>query len=82
MRQPIDRIHFAGTETANKWRGYMEGAVESGIRAANEINDRHTGIITTVDTNQPLKKGMVKQQNYYVWLILSIIILIISYYLM
>lgn len=30
-------IHFAGTETATSWVGYMDGAVESGIRAAAEV---------------------------------------------
>lgn len=31
------RVHFAGTETAIRWAGYMDGAVESGFRAAAEI---------------------------------------------
>lgn len=31
------RVHFAGTETATRWIGYMEGAVESGVRAAHEV---------------------------------------------
>ncbi|KAF8384535.1 hypothetical protein PRIPAC_73677, partial [Pristionchus pacificus] len=30
-------VHFAGTETAIAWMGYMSGAVESGKRAANEV---------------------------------------------
>ncbi|GMR57112.1 hypothetical protein PMAYCL1PPCAC_27307 [Pristionchus mayeri] len=30
-------VHFAGTETAVVWMGYMSGAVESGKRAANEV---------------------------------------------
>lgn len=34
---PCGRIHFAGTETAHRWRSFMEGAIESGQRAANEI---------------------------------------------
>eukprot|EP00455_Lapot_gusevi_P052153 TRINITY_DN7915_c0_g1_i2.p1 TRINITY_DN7915_c0_g1~~TRINITY_DN7915_c0_g1_i2.p1 ORF type:complete len:304 (-),score=47.80 TRINITY_DN7915_c0_g1_i2:62-973(-) len=37
IRQPFQRIHFAGTETAVHWAGYMEGAVESGERAAEEV---------------------------------------------
>lgn len=36
LREPIGRIHWAGTETATEWAGYMEGAVESGERAARE----------------------------------------------
>ena len=37
LREPIDGIHWAGTETAREWTGFMEGAVESGERAATEI---------------------------------------------
>ncbi|GFU52699.1 amine oxidase [Nephila pilipes] len=40
IRVPIDRMHFAGTETATKWSGYMDGAVESGERAAREVLHR------------------------------------------
>ncbi len=37
LSQPVDRIHFAGEHTA-VWQGYMNGAVESGLRAAAEID--------------------------------------------
>ncbi|KAE8551063.1 hypothetical protein EYB25_007297 [Talaromyces marneffei] len=37
LREPFGDLHFAGTETAVNWRGYMEGAVESGERAAAEV---------------------------------------------
>lgn len=37
LRQPIGRVHFAGTETAVEWTGYLEGALESGERAAREV---------------------------------------------
>lgn len=36
-RAPIGVLHWAGTETATEWAGYMEGAVESGERAAREV---------------------------------------------
>lgn len=36
IREPIGRLHWAGTETASRWNGYMEGAVRSGERAARE----------------------------------------------
>jgi monoamine oxidase len=36
LRAPVGRIHWAGTETATKWNGYMDGAVRSGERAAAE----------------------------------------------
>jgi monoamine oxidase len=37
LREPVGRIHWAGTETAARWSGYMDGAVESGERAAAEV---------------------------------------------
>lgn len=37
IRTPFGRIHFAGTESATKWSGYMDGAIQAGERAANEI---------------------------------------------
>jgi monoamine oxidase len=37
LRQPADRVHWAGTETASAWAGYMDGAIESGQRAAAEV---------------------------------------------
>ena len=40
LREPCGRVHWAGTETATKWQGYMDGALQSGIRAAGEVADR------------------------------------------
>ncbi|KAI2467498.1 amine oxidase [Annulohypoxylon bovei var. microspora] len=37
IRDAHDKIHFIGTETALVWKGYMEGAVRSGIRGAKEV---------------------------------------------
>lgn len=37
LRQPEGHIHFAGTETADTWNGYMEGAVLAGEREAQAI---------------------------------------------
>jgi monoamine oxidase len=34
---PVGRVHWAGTETATYWHGYMDGAITSGRRAANEV---------------------------------------------
>jgi monoamine oxidase len=36
LRAPVGKIHWAGTETADYWCGYMDGAVRSGERAAAE----------------------------------------------
>ena len=49
LRDPVGRVHLAGTETATAWTGYMEGAVESGERAAREVlecvaEDRHSAL--------------------------------------
>lgn len=38
-RQPVDRLHWAGTETATAWHGYIDGAIRSGRRAAEEAID-------------------------------------------
>lgn len=37
LREPVGRVHWAGTETATVWNGYMDGAVQSGERAAAEV---------------------------------------------
>lgn len=37
LRRPVGRIHWAGTETSTKWTQYLEGAVISGQRAAEEV---------------------------------------------
>ena len=35
--KPCGHIHWAGTETATEWNGYIEGAIQSGERVAAEI---------------------------------------------
>ena len=37
IREPVGEIHWAGTETSTFWNGYMDGAVRSGKRAAQEV---------------------------------------------
>lgn len=37
LRQPVGRIHWAGTETSDVWNGYIDGAVRSGERVAKEV---------------------------------------------
>jgi monoamine oxidase len=37
LREPVGRIHWAGTETATYWNGYMDGAIRAGERAAREV---------------------------------------------
>ena len=38
---PCDHLFFAGEHTSLKWQGYMNGAVESGRRAAAEVAAVH-----------------------------------------
>ena len=38
LRQPIGPIHWAGTESAIYWQGYMDGAVTAGYRTADEVH--------------------------------------------
>lgn len=37
LRAPIGPLYWAGTETARESTGFMEGALESGVRAAEEV---------------------------------------------
>ena len=37
LREPVGRIHWAGTETATRSHGTIDGAVRSGERAATEV---------------------------------------------
>ena len=37
LREPVGRVHWAGTETSEMWCGYMDGAVRSGHRVAAEV---------------------------------------------
>ncbi|KAH3812755.1 amine oxidase [flavin-containing] B-like [Dreissena polymorpha] len=37
LSEPCGCLYFAGTETATQWAGYMDGAVQAGERAANQI---------------------------------------------
>jgi monoamine oxidase len=43
LRKPVDGIHWAGTETADKWTGFLDGAVRSGQRAADEVDRELSG---------------------------------------
>ena len=36
-REPTGAVHWAGTETAAVWNGYIDGAIGSGYRAADEV---------------------------------------------
>jgi monoamine oxidase len=42
LLRPAGRLFFAGEHTSIRWQGYMNGAVESGRRAAAEVAAVHT----------------------------------------
>jgi monoamine oxidase len=46
-QQPEGRIHFAGEHTS-AWHGWMNGALESGNRAAAEVNDAESAAALAV----------------------------------
>jgi monoamine oxidase len=37
LRVPVGRVHWAGTESATKSHGAIDGAIRSGLRAADEV---------------------------------------------
>jgi monoamine oxidase len=39
LREPVGRVHWAGTETATVWNGYIDGAISAGRRAAAEVGE-------------------------------------------
>jgi monoamine oxidase len=43
LRKPVDGIFWAGTETADEWTGFLDGAVRSGKRAAAEVHKELSG---------------------------------------
>jgi monoamine oxidase len=49
LREANGAIHWAGTETAVEWFGYMEGALEAAERAAAEVD-----LALTQQTQQPI----------------------------
>jgi monoamine oxidase len=40
LRDPVDRVHWAGAESALAFAGTMEGAVEAGARVARVVGER------------------------------------------
>jgi monoamine oxidase len=40
LSRAVGNVHWAGAETATVWNGYMDGAVQSGDRAAREVLEK------------------------------------------
>lgn len=57
LRKPYKNIHFAGTETASQWMGYMDGAIDAGRRAASEV-------LVSFRDNDQLKDNDIDQYTF------------------
>ncbi len=57
VRKPYKNIHFAGTETASQWMGYMDGAIDAGRRAAAEV-------LVSFRDNDQLKDNEIDQYTF------------------
>ena len=51
LREPVGRIHWAGTETSTVYPGQMEGAILAGERAADEVLAEQGRVRGTSDFN-------------------------------
>ena len=43
LQQAEGRVYFAGSDVANGWNGFIDGAIESGIRASREVHSELFG---------------------------------------
>ncbi|XP_013857909.1 probable flavin-containing monoamine oxidase A [Austrofundulus limnaeus] len=57
LRKPCGRIHWAGTETATQWCGYMSGAVQAGRRAALEVLVEVCHVVLTAEEQEALQQS-------------------------
>ncbi|XP_076614835.1 putative flavin-containing monoamine oxidase A [Chaetodon auriga] len=61
LRKPCGRIHWAGTETATQWCGYMSGAVQAGQRAALEVLAELTPTVLTKEEQEAVQLSEADQ---------------------
>ena len=40
LQRPEGNVYFAGSDIANGWRGFIDGAIESGARAAKMVDEK------------------------------------------
>ena len=40
LQRPEGSVYFAGSDIADGWRGFIDGAIESGARAATQVAAR------------------------------------------
>lgn len=59
----VYRIHWAGTETATKWCGYMSGAVQAGQRAALEVLAELCPTALTQEDHEAFQSSQATEDN-------------------
>ncbi|HZS92281.1 MAG TPA: FAD-dependent oxidoreductase [Chloroflexota bacterium] len=50
MQQPEGRVLLAGSEMANGWCGFIDGAIESGLRVSRVV----AHLLASSDTRTPI----------------------------
>lgn len=53
LREPEGLVHFAGGDIALGWRGFIDGAIESGTRVARDVMTRLAGLAPTAAHTAP-----------------------------
>ncbi len=64
LRRPHGRVHFAGTEVATKWTGYMDGAVQAGHWAAASVAKEIDAGKLTEEDKDILKEFKTSRKDY------------------
>ncbi|EGC30059.1 hypothetical protein DICPUDRAFT_58486 [Dictyostelium purpureum] len=81
LREPIGNIHFAGTETATEWAGYMEGALQSAERVSNEIIPKfNSNYKPQLKTNLNGHSNNLNFLNYLIMISSMVLIVILIFY--
>ncbi len=63
LRRTEGNIHFGGTEMGTVSVGYMDGAIESGIRAANEVLEKFKNEAENVEAKSETRKDELPWYN-------------------
>jgi monoamine oxidase len=63
LREPHGRVHFAGGDFALGWRGFIDGAIESGNRVAHQVIARLEGRSEAVTTAGPAAAGSTLERT-------------------
>ncbi len=64
LREPHGRVHFAGTEVATQWAGYMSGAAQAGLWAAAEVVAKLDPEKLQEEDKEIMKQFKVKTVDY------------------